>query len=85
MSSTGDCSGSLLWHRVCGPAVVSGLSQQIFWYQRTPALHQEAHINHRYMLHFSTSVYVSVFRYVVFEQHFNFTEVVGEMFLFQIK
>ncbi len=47
LCSTGNCAGAVLWHRVCGPAVVGRLSQQICRHQRTPSLYQEAHINHR--------------------------------------
>ena len=52
LCSTGDCAGAVLWHRVCGPAVVGRLSQQICGHQRTPPLYQEAHINHRCTWHF---------------------------------
>lgn len=45
--SAGDCVGAVLWHGVCGPAVVGRLPQQICRHQRTPPLYQETHINHR--------------------------------------
>lgn len=47
LCSTGNCAGAVLWHGVCGPAVVGRLPQQICRHQGTPLLYQEAHINHR--------------------------------------
>lgn len=49
---SGNCAGAVLWHGVCGAAVVGGLSQQICRHQRTPPLYQEADINHRCTWHF---------------------------------